>query len=132
MLPRRARVVMADDSSLPVVQLRFGSLQRPLRFTISSLLTNVDLRAGGVRPKHEPLARGHLDLIRHVRSGSGVCPCLHPNGCRQSEQKPLLGRALRRFHWGTSNLAAHRILATTTAQIAQAAMRSSPAAVAAA
>ena len=27
-----------------------------------------------------------------------MCPRLDPNGCRQSEQKPLLARGLRRFH----------------------------------
>src|SRR6516225_7406871 len=105
MFPRRARVVTADDSSLLVVQLCFGSFQRPLRLTISSLLTNVDLRAGSVRLKHEPLACRCLDLLRHVRSGSGVGPCLHPNDCREPEQKPLPPFHLGRFHRGASTVA---------------------------
>src|SRR5262249_17873802 len=98
----------ADNSPPRVVQLRFGGLQRPQRFVISSLLTNVDLRAGSMRPKHEPLARGHPDLIRYVRGGSGVRRRLHPNGCRESKQNPLLPLGLRRFHRGPPTSAAYR------------------------
>lgn len=58
--------MMADNRTLLVMKLSLRSLQSPGELTISPSLAHVNLRASGMHPQNNLLARRRFDCVGHI------------------------------------------------------------------